>query len=141
RQLLDRAQALTGVLAEKDQVLVALVDRSKQILDLIDARRGDLAGLLRDGNALVDELARLLDVDRAQLDALLKGLHPVLDVVKANQGVLDKAAGLVGPAAIGLGSAPLHGPWQDIYIQAVGPDVICVLGRLSGSACPSQVTG
>ena len=141
RQLLDRAQSLTGVLAEKDQVLVALVDRSKQILDLIDARRGDLAELLQDGNALVGELARLIGVNKAQLDVLLKGLHPVLETVEANQGVLDRAAGLVGPAASGLGSSPLHGPWQDIYIQSVGPDVVCLLGKLSGQRCTSQVTG
>ena len=141
RQLLDRAQSLTGVLAEKDQVLVALVDRSRQILDLIDARRGDLSELLRDGNALVAELARVIGVNKAQLDLLLKSLHPVVETVEANQAVLDRAAGLVGPAALGLGSAPIHGPWQDIYIQSVGPDVVCLLGKLSGQPCTSQVTG
>lgn len=140
RQLLDRAQQLTGVLAEKDQVLVALVDRSKQILDLIDARRGDISELLRDGNALVGELARVIGVNRAQLDVLLKSLHPVVETVEANQAALDRAAGVVGPSAVGLGSAPTHGPWQDIYIQSVGPDVICLLGKLSGRPCPSQVT-
>ncbi len=141
RQLLDRAQALTGVLAEKDQVLVALVDRSRQILDLIDARRGDLSELLRDGNAAVGELARLIGVNKAQLDALLKSLHPVVETVEANQAALDRAAGLVGPAALGLGSAPTHGPWQDVYIQSVGPDVVCLLGKLSGQPCRSQVAG
>jgi len=141
RGLLDRAQNLTGLLAEKDQTLVALVDQSKRILDLIDARRGDLSQLLRDGNALVGELARILRVNKAQLNALLQGLHPVLETVKANQAALDRAAGLVGPGALGLGISPTHGPWQDIFIQAVGPDVVCLLGKLSGQPCPSQVTG
>ncbi len=141
RSLLDRAESLTGVLAEKDQALVALVDQSKRILDLLDARRGDLSQLLRDGNALVDELARLIGVNRVQLDVLLKSLHPVVETIEANQAVLDRAAGLVGPGALGLGLAPTHGPWQDIYIQAVGPDVVCLLSKLSGQPCPSQVTG
>jgi hypothetical protein len=120
---------------------VALVDQSKRILDLVDARRGDISRLLRDGNALVGELARLLGVNKAQIDALLHGLHPVVETVKANQAALDRAAGLVGPGALGLGLSPTHGPWQDVYIQAVGPDVVCLLGKLSGQACPSQVTG
>lgn len=141
RGLLDRAETLTGVLAEKDQALVALVDQSKRILDLIDARRGDLSQLLRDGNALVGELARLIGVNKAQLDVLLKSLHPVVETVEANQGVLDRAAGLVGPGPLGLALSPSHGPWQDIYIQSVGPDVVCLLGKLSGQPCPSQATG
>ncbi len=141
RGLLDRAQTLTGVLAEKDQTLVALVDQSKRILDLIDARRGDLSQLLRDGNALVGELARLIGVNRVQLDVLLKSLHPVLETVESNQAILDRAAGLVGPGALALSLAPVHGPWQDIYIQSVGPDVVCLLGKLSGQPCPSQAVG
>ena len=140
RGLLDRAQTLTGVLAEKDQTLVALVDQSKRILDLVDARRGDLSDLLRQGNALVGELARLLGVNKAQLDMLLKSLHPVVETVEANQAALDRAAGLVGPGALALGLSPAHGPWQDIYIQAIGPDVVCLLGKLSATPCPSQVT-
>jgi phospholipid/cholesterol/gamma-HCH transport system substrate-binding protein len=141
RGLLDRAQQLTGVLAEKDQALVALVDQSKRILDLIDARRGDISQLLRSGNALVSELARILGVNKAQIDVLLKSLHPVVETVKANQAALDRAAGLVGPGFLGLGLSPTHGPWQDVYIQAIGPDVVCLLGKLSGQTCPSQVTG
>ena len=141
RGLLDRAEQLTGVLAEKDQTLVALVDQSARILDLIDARRGDLSQLLRDGNALVDELARLIGVNRAQLDVLLKSLHPVVETIEANQVALDRAAGVVGPGALALSVAPTHGPWQDIYIQAIGPDVVCILGKLSGQPCPSQVAG
>lgn len=141
RSLLDRAEKLTGVLAEKDQTLVALVDQSARILELIDARRGDISTMLREGNALVDELARLIGVNRAQLDVLLKGLHPVVERVEANQAALDRAAGIVGPGALALGIAPAHGPWQDIYIQSVGPDLICLLGKLSGQPCPSQVTG
>lgn len=141
RSLLDRAETLTGVLAEKDQTLVALVDQSKRILDLIDSRRSDISQLLRNGNALVGELARLIGVNKAQLDALLKGLHPVVETVRTNQAALDRAAGLVGPGFLGLGLSPTHGPWQDVYIQAVGPDVVCLLGKLSGQPCPSQVTG
>ena len=141
RGLLDRAEKLTGVLAEKDQTLVALIDQSARILDLLNARRTDISELLRDGNALVDELARLIGVNRAQLDALLKSLHPVVETVEANQDVLDRAAGIVGPGALALSIAPTHGPWQDIYIQSVGPDVVCLLGKLSGQPCPSQVTG
>jgi phospholipid/cholesterol/gamma-HCH transport system substrate-binding protein len=141
RDLLDRAEKLTGVLAEKDQTLVALVDQSARILDLIDARRGDIGELLRDGNALVDELARVIGVNRAQLDVLLKGLHPVMETVEANQVELDRAAGVVGPGALALSLAPTHGPWQDIYIQSIGPDLVCLLGKLSGQPCPSQVTG
>jgi phospholipid/cholesterol/gamma-HCH transport system substrate-binding protein len=131
RELLDRAEQLTAVLADKDQTLVALVDQSKRILDLLNARRDDIAGLLRNGNSLVAELARLLDVNKAQLDALLHGVHPVLETVKANQFEIDKLLSIAGPGAKGLAQSSAHGPWQDIYVQAIGPDLVGLLAKLS----------
>lgn len=131
KQLLDEVERLTGILAEKDQTLVALVDQSKRILDLLNARRGDISQLLRSGNALVAELARILDVNKAQLDALLRSIHPTLETVKANQLEVDKLLSIAGPGAKGLALSSSHGPWQDIYVQAVGPDLVTVLGKLS----------
>jgi phospholipid/cholesterol/gamma-HCH transport system substrate-binding protein len=131
RELLDRVEHLTGVLAEKDQTLVALVDQSKRILDLLNTRRDDISELLRNGNALVAEIARVLDVNKVQLDALLKGLHPTLETVKANQFEVDKLLSIAGPGAKGLALSSSHGPWQDIYVQAVGPDLVALLAGLS----------
>jgi phospholipid/cholesterol/gamma-HCH transport system substrate-binding protein len=131
KELLDRAERLTGVLAEKDQTLVALVDHSKKILDLLNSRRDDIGALLHSGNALVAEIARILNVNSVQIDALLKSLHPTVETVKANQGELDKLLAIAGPGAYGLALSGAHGPWQDIYVQGLGPDLITVLSKLN----------
>src|SRR5690606_611354 len=44
--LLEQADRLSGTLADKDDELLALLDSSQQILDLIVARRNDLALVL-----------------------------------------------------------------------------------------------
>jgi hypothetical protein len=53
----------------------------------------------------------------------------VLDHRQAN---LDRALSWIGSGALGLSKATSHGPWADIYVRAVGPDVVGVLGALLG---------
>lgn len=144
-QLLDRSNQLTGTLAEKDQTLVALLDQSQGILELVDRRKQDIAAALTNGNSLVVELARILGVDKANLDRLLNSLAPVLQTVSQNQTNIDKALSIVGPGALGLGTSSSLGPWQEIFIKAVGPDVpglLCQLPGLAGQAvCGSKPPG
>ena len=126
-QLLDRADTLSQTLAEKDQTLVALIDQSKKILDLLANRRDELAQALGAGSDAVTQLATIIGDHEVQLDRILSTLHPTLDVVAANQQNVDTMLAWLGPGLYNQSLAGSHGPWADVFIRSLGPDVIGVL--------------
>jgi phospholipid/cholesterol/gamma-HCH transport system substrate-binding protein len=125
--LLDHSDRLATNLAEKDQQLVKLIDASKTLLDFLVLRKEQLATALGEGSEAVADLGRVIESNRASLDAILDDLAPTLATVRANLPELNRALAIAGPAFLGQGKAGSHGPWQDIYIAALGPDIIGIL--------------
>jgi phospholipid/cholesterol/gamma-HCH transport system substrate-binding protein len=119
-QLLDRADALSQTLADKDQTLVALIDESKKILDLLASRRDELA---------------------TELDRILSTLHPTLEVVANNQANIDTALAWLGPGFYQQSLAGSHGPWLDLFIRSLGPDVTQAMCEALGLASSPGVCG
>ncbi len=134
--LLDHADELAANLAAKDQTLVRLIDSSRTILDFLVQRRAELAEALGAGSDAVRSLSVLIDTNRVQLDAILDDLHPTLAVVDANMPELNLALAYGGPAFYGQSLAGTHGPWVDIYVAALGPDIIGTLDGALGSVLP-----
>jgi len=132
RQLLDRIDTLSNTLAEKDQTIVSLIDQSQGVLSLVQQRRDDIASALRNSDRLFSGLGGILTTNKSSIDTILQTLHPTLDVLDKRQADLDRALSWLGSGALGLSKAASHGPWADIYVRAVGPDVIGVLGSLLG---------
>ena len=126
-ELLRRAESLSGTLAEKDETLVALIDQSRAILALLDQRRNELAAALGEGAVAVTGLADLIEANEAELDRLLTNLHPIVDVVGDSQGDLDRALAWAGPGFLNQTMAGSHGPWLDIFVRGLGPDITSVL--------------
>jgi phospholipid/cholesterol/gamma-HCH transport system substrate-binding protein len=135
-QLLDRADALSQTLAEKDTTLVALIDESKKILDLLASRRDELARALGEGSDAVVELARIIGDHQVELDRILSTLHPTLEVVANNQERIDTALAWLGPGFYQQALAGSHGPWLDLFIRSLGPDVIGTLCTALNQPCP-----
>lgn len=132
--LLDHADELAAHLADKDQTLVQLIDSSRTILDFLVQRREELATALGAGSDAVRALSTLIDTNQAQLDAILDDLQPTLDVVDRNLPDLNRALAYTGPAFYGQSLAGTHGPWVDIYVAALGPDIFGLLeGALPGA--------
>jgi hypothetical protein len=69
----------------------------------------------------------LIDTNAAELDRILDNLHPTLATVDANLPQLNRALAIAGPAFYGQSLAGTHGPWQDVYIASLGPDIIGIL--------------
>lgn len=134
RQLLERAEVLSATLAEKDRTLVALLDQSKPILDLVERREPDIRRALRDSAVTVDELGGVLARNKANIDEILTTLHPTIEILERRHADLDRSLAWLGAGALGLASATSHGPWEDIYIQSLGPDVIALLQSQLGGA-------
>jgi len=140
RQLLDRFDQLSGLLADKDQTLVSLIDQSQGILNLVEARRSDIAAGLNSTDKLTESLATLLSANKGLLNSILQTLHPTLDVITKQQQHVDAALSWIGPGALGLAKSTTHGPWADIYVRAVGPDaagVLCGLVKPANQPCPA----
>ena len=127
RALLDNAADVSQTLAEKDQTLVELIDASRGVLDLISNRRDDLARALGEGANAVDQLARVLTEHESDLDRILDTLHPTLAAVEANFDDVNIALAVLGPGFLAQSRAGSHGPWVDIFVRALGPDVLGVL--------------
>ena len=140
RELLDRFDQLSGLLADKDQTLVSLIDQSQGILNLVEQRRNDIAAGLQSTDQLTGSLATLLSADKGLLNSILQTLHPTLDVITQQQQHVDAALSWIGPGSLGLSSAVTHGPWADIYVRSVGPDlpgVLCGAVKPQGVQCPT----
>jgi phospholipid/cholesterol/gamma-HCH transport system substrate-binding protein len=127
RDLFDKTDRLSGVLADKDKTLVSLIDQSQGILQFLQTRRGQISDSLGKGATAVDELARLIAANKANLDAILSDLHPTLDVVARHQTDINNALAFLGPGSLGLAKATSHGPWQDIYVRDLGPSLVCLI--------------
>ncbi|MEY2452280.1 MAG: phospholipid/cholesterol/gamma-HCH transport system substrate-binding protein [Acidimicrobiaceae bacterium] len=135
-QLLERADTLSQTLAEKDQTLVALIDQSKRILDLLASRRDELALALGAGADAVTELSKIIGDHQVELDRILSTLHSTLDVVSANQANVDAMLAWLGPGLYDQALAGRHGPWADLFIRSLGPDVFgIVCNALKNGSC------
>jgi phospholipid/cholesterol/gamma-HCH transport system substrate-binding protein len=131
RSLLDRAHVLSGTLAEKDAVVQRLVDQASGLLAVLDEHRGDLASALSGTDTLTGEIASLLKVHKAQLESILATLHPIAEILDKRQKDLDQALSFIGPGVMGLTRPATHGPWVDLYVRALGPDVIQAIEDLA----------
>ena len=118
--------------------LVALIDQSQAILDLVTRRRGDIAAGLQAGNAAMGEVAGVLDRNSTQIDAILNTLHPTVNLVEKHQADLDRALTLIGPGSYGLGRAAAHGPWAEVYVRGVGPDYVALIKQQFPNGLPVE---
>lgn len=132
RSLLAEAERLTKLLAEKDRTLVSLVDESRTILRLLADRRADVESALAGGGQAAQEIARLLGANEARLQSVLDDLAPTLALLDRRNAELNATLAVVGPAQLLQARAGSHGPWADIFVRALGPDVYAVLEQALG---------
>jgi phospholipid/cholesterol/gamma-HCH transport system substrate-binding protein len=132
KELIDRAAQLSAQLASKDQTLVSLIDQSQGILTLVQRRRGDIVAGLTQANTTVAELDRLITTNKAALDVALNAIHPTITTVSGRQDALNQALASLAPGFYTQGLAVSHGPWADVMIKSLGPDLLQCGQYLSG---------
>lgn len=132
--LIDRANTISATLATKDQTLVTLLDQSDGLLKVLANRHDDIAEGIRQASIALSQLSGIVSTHKTELDAILDTLHSTVDVVDRRQAELDRTLAYLGPGSYGLARAASHGPWADIYIRAIGPNVIGLLQQLIGGA-------
>jgi phospholipid/cholesterol/gamma-HCH transport system substrate-binding protein len=130
--LVSRANTISGTLADKDQTLAALLDQSDALLKVLAARHDQLAQGIHDASSAFGQLAGIVDKHKAEIDAILTTLHPTVDILDRHQADLDRTLNWLGEGAYGLSLAASHGSWADVFVRALGPDVIGLLEQLTG---------
>ena len=102
--------------------------------------REGIARGLDDTAQLTGSLANILSTDKGLLNATLQTLHPTLDVISKEQQHVDAALSWIGPGGLALAKATVHGPWADIYVRSVGPDIpgiLCGVIHPPNQPCPT----
>jgi phospholipid/cholesterol/gamma-HCH transport system substrate-binding protein len=132
RELLDRAATLSKQLADKDQILVSLIDQSQGILLNLQQRRNDIAAGLTAANGAVAQLDRVIAANKATLDSILSRLHPTLGAIAAHETDINNILAALGPGVNAMAISVSHGPWQDVYIKTIGFDVLGCANALRG---------
>jgi phospholipid/cholesterol/gamma-HCH transport system substrate-binding protein len=130
--LIDKADTVSGTLATKDQALVTLLEQSDGLLKVLANRHDEVAEGIKQAAIALGQLAGLVNTHKTELDSILDTLHPTIDILDRHQTDLDRTLAWIGSGAYGLALGSSHGPWGDVLVRSLGPDVGALLGALAG---------
>ncbi|GAB2715669.1 MCE family protein [Streptomyces bullii] len=116
-ELLDHANGVTGVLAERSGDFSALVKDGDLLFKEISKRREAIHKLLKSSAALGVELSGLVEDNREQIGPALKNLDTFVKMLERNQASLDRSVKLLAPYVRVFTNTLGNGRWFDSYIQ------------------------
>ena len=119
--LLTNLRKVSGVLADRDDDIVALMKDSDVLLRALVARRESVHRLLVSTSQLSTELTALVQQSRADLKPALSNLRSVVGVLRKNQANIDNSMRLLAPFYRVFASTLGNGPWFDTYIFNLPP--------------------
>lgn len=116
-ELLDHANGVTGVLADRTEDFTALVKDGDQLFKEISKRRAAIHKLLKTSAALGVELSGLVEDNEKEIGPALKGLGRVVEMLERNQASLDRSVRLLAPYVRLFTNTLGNGRWFDSYVQ------------------------
>lgn len=119
--LLVNLRKVSGVLADRDQDIVALMKDGDILLRAIVERREAVHRLLVTTSKFSTELTALVTQSRADLKPALTNLTGVVSVLRKNQTNLDDALRLLAPFYRVFNNTLGTGPWFDTWISNLPP--------------------
>jgi phospholipid/cholesterol/gamma-HCH transport system substrate-binding protein len=120
-ELLQHANGVTGVLADRNKELVTLLTDGDLLLQELRKRRADIHTLLVSTVTLSQQLTGLVRENRAAIGPALTNLKNVLATLEANQANLDRSIRLLAPFVRVFANTTGNGRWFDTYIQNLVP--------------------
>ncbi|MFC9508389.1 MCE family protein [Streptomyces sp. NPDC057002] len=117
KELLDHANGVTGVLAERSEDFTALVKDGDKLFKEISKRRTAIHNLLKSSAALGVELSGLVEDNEKEIGPALKGLNRVVEMLERNQSSLDRSVKLLAPYVRLFTNTLGNGRWFDSYVQ------------------------
>ena len=120
--LLNHADVLTGVLADRRKDFTRIFGSGDQLLQLLKQRQQVVASLLQNTSALSQQLSGLVHDNQATIGPALAHLHGVLNVLNTHQNNLDLIIKELYVFVRGEVDATGSGPWFDgTAINATNP--------------------
>jgi phospholipid/cholesterol/gamma-HCH transport system substrate-binding protein len=116
-ELLDHANGVTGVLADRSKDFTALVEDGDKLLREISKRRKAIHKLLQSSATLGIELSGLVEDNRKEIGPALKNLNTFVTMLERNQASLDRSIELLAPYVRVFTNTLGNGRWFDSYIQ------------------------
>ncbi|GAA2762099.1 MCE family protein [Streptomyces paradoxus] len=117
RELLDHANGVTGVLADRSSDFSALVKDGDKLFKEISKRRAAIHKLLKTSAALGIQLSGLVQDNEKEIGPALKGLNTVVKMLERNQSSLDRSIELLAPYVRVFTNTLGNGRWFDSYVQ------------------------
>jgi phospholipid/cholesterol/gamma-HCH transport system substrate-binding protein len=119
RQLLDHANGVTSVLADRSGQLVTLIKDADKLLQELNRRRTAIHDLLVNATTLGTQLSGLVNDNRKEIGPALSRLDTVIRMLQRNQTSLDRSIQLLAPYARVFTNTLGNGRWFDTYVQNV----------------------
>lgn len=121
-ELLDHANVLTGVLANRRHDFTRIFGSGDELLQLLKRRQAVVASLLQNTAALSEQLSGLVHDNQASIGPALAHLQSVLDVLNSHQDNLSQIIKELYVFVRGEVDATGSGPWFDgTAINATNP--------------------
>ncbi|MER5214294.1 MCE family protein [Streptomyces sp. NPDC002838] len=117
RELLDHANGVTGVLADRSSDFTALVKDGDKLFKEISKRRTAIHKLLKSSAALGVQLSGLVQDNEKEIGPALRGLNRVVEMLERNQSSLDRSIKLLAPYVRVFTNTLGNGRWFDSYVQ------------------------
>jgi phospholipid/cholesterol/gamma-HCH transport system substrate-binding protein len=119
--LLTHLRKVSGVLGDRSQDIVTLMNDADVLFRALVARREAIHDLLVSTSTMSKELTTLIRQSRADLKPALTHLDTVVKVLLKNQDNLDETLRLMAPFYRVFANTLGNGPWFDTYITNMPP--------------------
>jgi len=115
-QLLTHAQHVVGLIDRRKSDMVGLMRQGDQVFSELIARRQAIHELLVEATSLSQQLTGLANDNQRQIAPALSQLHRALGFLNARKHELDKTIDNYGPYVSILMNTIGTGPWFDAYV-------------------------
>ena len=119
--LLRNLEKVSGVLGDRSQDIVALMEDGDLLFRALVARREAIHNLLVSTSQLSRQLTGLVQDTRAELKPALDELEAVVDLLNENRENIDSSLRLMAPFYRVFANTLGNGPWFDTIIQNMPP--------------------
>ncbi|MEU2000879.1 MCE family protein [Rhodococcus sp. NPDC019627] len=120
KQLLSRAENVTGILAERSGQINSLIVDGNELLGELDRRRAAISQLIVNISAVSRQLTGLVQDNQEQMKPTLDKLNSVVDILQRNKDNISQALDGLAPYATQLGESVGSGPFFMAYVYNIG---------------------
>jgi phospholipid/cholesterol/gamma-HCH transport system substrate-binding protein len=120
--LFKKTSSVTSTIAGDDDQLAQIVDDGNALMQELTTRRDAVKELLQGTASLASQVSGLVHDNERQLTPALQKLDKVSTILQQNQDNLDQAVKEIGPYYRMLTSALGNGPWVDAYLCGLFDD-------------------